>query len=373
MSTPAAKRRRADAANAVLRKPFHSPVIRRPHDAASAEGATSSKTPDANSSVDAVAYSPSSPSVSARPSGQPQTARQTRSLGSLHQCQTPPNRSSASRALPLKFKTPVNHSAVAKRKRSSVFETPASDDDKTGSSRLLALVGAHNRHAAQLDAALIKDLDGKLETVRQARRIEGGSSSSSGAVAGVGAMVTGTPPPPVDQELRGLVSRWRDAARTAAEELFEVVRERVDKCVIEASPPPPLRLRLGCLFADQGYCSAGGSKAWKGMRQRQMEFYQGLDGESPSRRRPAGEGFQEELEGDDEGEGAEHSLVGEGQVEDDEGKEESEPVRTPTPTSSPLLTSLIVQQEFNMAQMLQSLNIDLSLLGYDEEEEKWIN
>lgn len=37
------------------------------------------------------------------------------------------------------------------------------------------------------------------------------------------------------------------------------------------------------------------------------------------------------------------------------------------------MTMLTAQQEFNMAQMLQSLNIDLSLLGYDEDEEKWID
>lgn len=37
------------------------------------------------------------------------------------------------------------------------------------------------------------------------------------------------------------------------------------------------------------------------------------------------------------------------------------------------MTMLTAQQEFNMAQMLQSLNIDLSLLGYDKDEEKWID
>lgn len=31
------------------------------------------------------------------------------------------------------------------------------------------------------------------------------------------------------------------------------------------------------------------------------------------------------------------------------------------------------QQVFNMGNMLQSLNINFSLLGYDEKEDKWIN
>lgn len=33
----------------------------------------------------------------------------------------------------------------------------------------------------------------------------------------------------IDQELRVLVVRWKTTSRTAAEELFESVKERVDK------------------------------------------------------------------------------------------------------------------------------------------------
>lgn len=232
MSTPAAKRRRVDAANAVLRKPFHSPVIRRlDDDAVSGEGATS-KTPDAKTPAHVDAYSPSSPSVPTRaPQPHPQTVRAARSHGALQQCQTPHNRSLLS--APLKFKTPLYRGAV-KRKISSL-ETPASVDSHGGgddkkpssSSHLLALVVAHDRHAAQQDAVIIRDLDAKLETVRQARRIEGASYA-----AGAGAATL------VDQELRDLVSRWKGAARGAAEELFEMVRERVDKCVVETSLDP---------------------------------------------------------------------------------------------------------------------------------------
>lgn len=214
MSTPAAKRRRADAANAVLRKPFHSPVIRRPDDA-DLEEKGASKTPNSKSPADADVYSPSSPSIPGRPpQPQAQNLRPARSLNALRQCQTP-NRPFF--RAPLNVKTPVQHGA-AKRKRSSV-ETPAADDDHKGEdddkpgSSLLVLVRAH-RHAAQ-DATL-RELEEKLETARQARRIEGNSAAHP-------------PDAPVDQELRELVCRWRSAARTAAEELYEVVRERVDK------------------------------------------------------------------------------------------------------------------------------------------------
>lgn len=224
MSTPAAKRRRADTASAVLRKPFHSPVIRKPNDPSSGPDGRStqgpSKTPDAKNQVaDDDVYSPSSPSVLARPpqpQAQAQALRQARSFGALRQNQTPKKVFSNS---PLKFKTPVQSSA-GKRKRASL-ETPESkgsavaNDDKPGAS-LLALVSVH-RHTAQ-DAAL-KDLDRRLETVRQARRIEDTSGGN------------GRREEPIDQELRELVGKWKGACRTAAEELFDSVKDRVEKYV----------------------------------------------------------------------------------------------------------------------------------------------
>lgn len=41
-------------------------------------------------------------------------------------------------------------------------------------------------------------------------------------------------------------------------------------------------------------CSAGGPKAWKEMQQRQMEFYRGIDQESPTRSKPADEDLDAE-------------------------------------------------------------------------------
>lgn len=96
--------------------------------------------------------------------------------------------------------------------------TAAADDDYGDhhpGGALLALVKAH-RHTAQ--DAVLKDLDRKLETVRQAKRIEVASEGERPGEA-------------VDQELRDLVIKWRGASRMAAEELFEIVRERVAKCV----------------------------------------------------------------------------------------------------------------------------------------------
>lgn len=105
------------------------------------------------------------------------------------------------------------------------------------------------------------------------------------------------------------------------------------------------------------------------MRQRQLDFYQGFDQDSPSKRKPAAGGMEEELEGDGEDETIKYRLADDGE-KDDGKEEESEPVSLCRYCPYPRI-SLIVSQEFNMAQMLRSLNIDLSLLGYDEVEEKW--
>lgn len=217
MYTPAAKRRRVDAANATLKKPFHSPVIRRPD----AHQAGQQGTPGPRqTSIEAITtsaqdgnYSPSSPSAPARPPPPPSTIRPARSLGALRQ--TPKRPSS-----PL-FRTPLHTSAgdravggVLKRLRSTA-EIAASDHD--GKDRpggaFLELVRAH-RHTVQ-DAA-VKDLNRKLETVRQARRIEDASERAR-------------PGEEVDQELRDLIVKWKGASRTAADELFDSVKERVDK------------------------------------------------------------------------------------------------------------------------------------------------
>lgn len=118
------------------------------------------------------------------------------------------------------------------------------------------------------------------------------------------------------------------------------------------------------------------------MRQRQMEFYQGWDQEEAIKRKPQidEEGdstFHEEFEGNDDGATEAEALQVEAQAnENEEEEEQSEPVSlhlVSVRAVYALLSLTNILQEFNMAQMLQSLNIDLSLLGYDEVEEKWID
>lgn len=205
MSTPAAKRRRVDAANVTLRKPFHSPLIRRSDD-----GGPSTTPQQNNAAPPEDPNSPRSPSAPAIPPA--------RSLGALRQTPyRPPS--------PLKFRTPIQHGRM-KRKVTAAAETAIEDyggdhpDDA-----LLALVKAH-RHTAQ--DAVLKDLDRNLEIVRQAKRIEEASEGERPGEA-------------VDQELRDLVVKWKGASRMAAEELFEIVRERVAKYVCSLSAISPVQ------------------------------------------------------------------------------------------------------------------------------------
>lgn len=237
MSTPAAKRRRVDAANATLRKPFQSPLIRRPDAGKGAQGTPEpSKTPDATGSSQ-EAYSPSSPSL-------PQTRRP------------------AAPAQQQRFKTPL---AAAKRKRPE----PAGAEHNHPGAGLLALVAAHGRAAPA-----VGDLDGRLETARQARRIEEASAPRR-------------PGEPVDQELRELVVRWRGAGRLAAEEVFEVVKGRVER--------------------------AGGARAWGQMRRRQMRGWRGWDEEEGGRKTVD--------DGEEEREGVAGEL-GDGEEVDEDAEED---------------------------------------------------
>jgi Swi5-dependent recombination DNA repair protein 1 len=193
MNTPAAKRRRVDAANATLRKPFHSPLLRRQPDAGDKSTPGSSKTLESNSNKRSFeeAYSPSSPSVARQPQG----ARPAQAA--------------------------INPRGSSPRQRPSSPKPPSSpaarDDPGDDENPFLALARAYRTRAAAAGRdAIMKDLNRRLDLVRQAGEIEAASERSR-------------PGEPVDQELRDLVVKWRAASRLAAEELFDTVKERVDK------------------------------------------------------------------------------------------------------------------------------------------------
>lgn len=212
MSTPAAKRRRVDAANVTLRKPFHSPLIRRP-DNSGGPSKTPEQTKEDTTTTAEHTYSPSCSSPLAT-----SVIRPSRSLGALRH--TTSQRPSS---FPQKFKTPIQRGGVKKTTKvlksstgdAAIAAADNDDDDHQNhpGGALWALVKAH-RHTAQ--DAVLKDLDRKLETALQAKRIEVASEGERPGEA-------------VDQGLRDLVVKWKGASRIAAEELFDIVRERVAK------------------------------------------------------------------------------------------------------------------------------------------------
>lgn len=223
MNTPAAKRRRVDAANATLRKPFHSPLLRRQPDAGeSSTPRSTSKAPESNSAKRSFeeVYSPSSPSVAK----QPQTVRPTRPPGNLRRGRP---------ASPLKAVVTPTAPQATRRKISGPADSKAQPADDNP---FLALARAHRTAGRD---AIVRDIDRRLDTARQAGEIEAASERSRPGEA-------------VDQELRDLVAKWRGAGRVAAEELFETVKDRVDKLV---SLPRNLVFCLNDLlvkFADTG-------------------------------------------------------------------------------------------------------------------------
>ena len=300
MSTPAAKRRRVDAANAVLRKPFQSPVIRRPDAAEGGPGpGTNNRTPGSATGKRPLleeTYSPSSPSAPRHQQpAQGPGLRFSTSRGALRQTRpaSPLPKSSkvpgpAARSVDKRAVVPGAH-ARALGPGNGGGGGGDNDDDNP----FLALVNSHRASGQQ---SMIRDIDKRLEMVQQARKIEAASEIQC-------------PGGPVDQELRDAIAKWKGASRLAADELFEVVRERVE--------------------------SAGGPKAWRAMQQRQLEFYRGLDQESSTKSKAAeGEENDEEDEGLSRRE-AECSLEGEyiqggGRADGDSDKGEDEPVRLTT-------------------------------------------
>lgn len=234
MNTPAAKRRRVDAANATLRKPFHSPLLRRQPDTGESSTPGSSKTPEPNTNKRSLeeVYSPDSPSAPR----QPQAARPTRPPGNLLHSRP---------ASPLKLSVAPGAPRTAKPTIPGPREGGAVPGDDNP---FLALARAHRTAGRD---AIVRDLDRRLETVRQAGEIEAASERSR-------------PGKPVDQELRDLVAKWRGASRMAAEELFETVKERVDK-LVSLSPLHNL------------YCDIVGSDADAGL---QRGWPEGVEGDA---------------------------------------------------------------------------------------------
>ncbi|GAB1310535.1 Swi5-dependent recombination DNA repair protein 1 [Madurella fahalii] len=325
---PAAKRRRVEAANATLRKPFRSPLIsrRQQSQVQSSPGFSPEK----------IQNSPNGGGVASRASAAASAAGVRTPATPAHAGGPRPEPSAAVAASsPLANSNRPNPSlgavdtggarnvVLARRHRLTVGDSKPSspdgspDGDRDGDgvrdgdanndpSLLLQRIDASQREMQAHTRAMQK----QLELVRQARRIEQqqqqqqqqrDSTSSSRAKRGAGGTA----------DLTELVGKWKEASRLAAEELFELIKSRVE--------------------------GMGGARAWRESRKRQLWFGGFADGDGDGEAGEVREG--EECDEGDEGRN------------DEEGGEE--------------------QVGFTMLMMLKSLNIEPDVLGYDPVEDKW--
>ncbi|KAK4241576.1 hypothetical protein C8A03DRAFT_41059 [Achaetomium macrosporum] len=285
---PAAKRRRIEAANATLRKPFKSPLISRQQNQSGTK--TTLESPSASHSVPATV---STPQTSATPAPVRSQRHAPPSAGASPLSTAP--------ILPagdtpeLKRSTNLNLSLSRSLKATAGAASPGEHQDE-GSDLLHRILASQREMQSRL-----RETQKRLDLVRQARRIEQASFAKR-------------PGEPVDAELRELVEKWKRASRLAAEDLFGLIKERVE--------------------------GMGGAKAWREGRKRQRGggFYGGFGDEERSGRDRGGE---EEGEGAGEEEDAEGGSGTAGLKEEEEESEET------------------------------SLNIDPDVLGYDPAEDKW--
>ncbi|EPE10072.1 hypothetical protein F503_05167 [Ophiostoma piceae UAMH 11346] len=252
MLTPAAKRRRAEAASATLSRPFRSPAVRgKPTEIATAPRSSLSlgRNPEETESPERKYKRPRQSSLSGLPSSQLK----------LH-----PTR--------------------------SVPQTP------------LSLDSLIDQYTLQLDAGdeTIKEAQHAARRKEDERQAQAAKSADKAKQSNI------------YDEMPVLIAKWREAGRLAAEEVYEFVAKRI--------------------------AGAGGIKAWQAMA-------------AP----PPPEEDQEcfKRRDDDEEECAYEREQADERREEEKQQEEEK------------------SQNFTMAMMLASLNVEPDLLAYDEVEERW--
>ena len=160
-----------------------------------------------------------------------------------------------------------------------------------------------------------------------------------------------------DADLEVLIERWRAASRAAAEELFASTRDRVNRM--------------------------GGVGAWREREKEQREWRTKWEKEEMEAER----GGRGEAEGEEEGE--ERRESGDREYERDRGEDEQEEKVEEGNDDDVSGTGLWrlggreggwvlclevanVSQSFTMDMMLRTLNIDLGVIGYDRQGQRWI-
>ncbi|KAG4424281.1 hypothetical protein IFR04_002522 [Cadophora malorum] len=167
----------------------------------------------------------------------------------------------------------------------------------------------------------LREVKEELDTAEQARQIEADSQKrdSDGDL---------------DGELVELIEKWKGASRLAAEELFGKVRDRVNRM--------------------------GGPRAWKEMQKKQEENRNAWDQEEQTNNNDSDDEENKDVEKRD--------IYAEYGIEPETENEKSQREKSVDDTGE-----LPGQEdEFTMAMMLRTLNVDLDIIGYSREQQRWI-
>ena len=133
-----------------------------------------------------------------------------------------------------------------------------------------------------------------------------------------------------DAELEALIKKWRDASKDAAEEVFRGVRDRVNRM--------------------------GGVRGWREAERRKREGFGGSYGWAEEEEKKSGKGESENGEEEDVGE-AEAGDLRAGMEAERKRKEEE----------------IDEDGGFTMDMMLKSLNIELDIIGFDKDGQRWVD
>ncbi|KAK1757394.1 hypothetical protein QBC47DRAFT_155467 [Echria macrotheca] len=306
---PSAKRRRVEAANKTLLKPFRSPLINRPKPGADDAG-------DGPANPDGEQPGISTPSKPTTGRGLRTTSSTGPQVGtgkgkapgrlSLHSAGSPlahkTNQASSDLFKAPEIKLPVG-SAPPTLKLEDLpkrYELGSLSDRLSKCDGFFAMADV----LEEATSACLKDLEDEIKVRKEANRKAHEEDQAK------------RPRGQTDKELMEAIAKWRRAGRIAAEELFEMVKGR--------------------------YADTGGMKGWKEDRKRKREESRSMWGF---------EGSGQNAKRGDDGEEEEGAEYGEGRGEEEDDDDEDE--------------------GYTMEIMLRSLEIEPKTLGYNPVDDTW--
>ncbi|ESZ99035.1 hypothetical protein SBOR_0569 [Sclerotinia borealis F-4128] len=274
MSTPAAKRRRMEAAN-TLQKPFRSPF----------------KTPF------------KSPLIKA-----PNTRAST---------------AAAAVSTPLSSKTSSSYPVVSIPSPSTATRTKRSFTSPVSAAVLNADpdIAPLLKEQRELEKQL-REVKEELDMAEQAKKIEKDSKNKDKDGSGE-----------IDGELVELCEKWKGASRLAAEELFGKVRDRVNRM--------------------------GGPRAWKEMQKRQQEFQNNWDQDDANNNNNNNNNNNDSDNEDDGKDLEKRDVYAEYSIDPETENEKTQRA----PGLGDTGENPGEEDEFTMAMMLRTLNVDLAAIG----------